>query len=214
VVVTYETHTRDDEAAFHGVRRAARDVEVGTLLASRGGAVVVLADRECDWERFRDTAEHETHGTCRIGVGGRCARPSDFPRSHREAQVALRVQRAAGGPDRTAIFDGLGVYRILAEASDPAGVERFVREWLGALFEYDARKKTELVETLSTYFECGRNYNATAKALVTHRNTLKYRLHRIHEISGHDLADADTQFNLQLATRAWHTLQALRDDGA
>jgi sugar diacid utilization regulator len=214
VVVTYDTHTRDDEAVFHDVRRAARDVEVGTLLASRGGSVVVLAERECDWERFRDTAAHETHGTCRIGVGGRCERPSDFPRSYREAQMALRVQRAAGGPDRTAIFDGLGVYRILAEAPDPAGVEHFVREWLGALFEYDARKKTKLVETLSTYFECGRNYDATAKALVTHRNTLKYRLHRIREISGHDLADADTQFNLQLATRAWHTLQALRDNGA
>jgi DNA-binding PucR family transcriptional regulator len=42
-----------------------------------------------------------------------------------------------------------------------------------------------------------------------HRNTLKYRLQRIHEISGFDLADADSRFNLQLATRAFHTLQAL-----
>jgi DNA-binding PucR family transcriptional regulator len=30
------------------------------------------------------------------------------------------------------------------------------------------------------------------------------------EISGHDLSDPDTSFNLQLAIRAWHTLTALR----
>jgi DNA-binding PucR family transcriptional regulator len=39
---------------------------------------------------------------------------------------------------------------------------------------------------------------------------LKYRLQRIGEISGHDLSDPDTSFNLQLAIRAWHTLAALR----
>jgi DNA-binding PucR family transcriptional regulator len=29
-------------------------------------------------------------------------------------------------------------------------------------------------------------------------------------VSGHDLGSPDTQFNLQLATRAWRTAQALR----
>jgi sugar diacid utilization regulator len=213
VVVSSETHARDADAFFHGVRRAARDLDVGTLLASRSGAVVLLADRDCDWDEFRSACEHTTHGRCRLGVGGLCEQPSGYPRSYHQAQVALRVQIAAGGSSRTAIFDGLGVYRILAEAQDPAGVEGFVREWLGALIDYDARKNSELVETLSTYFECGRNYDATAKALAAHRNTLKYRLRRIREISGHDLVDPDTQFNLQLATRAWHTLQALRENG-
>jgi DNA-binding PucR family transcriptional regulator len=46
--------------------------------------------------------------------------------------------------------------------------------------------------------------------LAIHRSTLKYRLQRIREISRRDLSDPDTQFNLQLATRAWQTLQALR----
>jgi DNA-binding PucR family transcriptional regulator len=64
---------------------------------------------------------------------------------------------------------------------------------------------------LSRYLECGGNYTATADALALHRNTLKYRLQRIREISGHDLNDPDTRFNLQFATRAWQTLQALRD---
>jgi len=42
-----------------------------------------------------------------------------------------------------------------------------------------------------------------------HRSTVKYRLQRIREVSGLDLNDPNTRFNLQLATRAWQTRQAL-----
>ena len=72
------------------------------------------------------------------------------------------------------------------------------------------RRVDNLVESLSLYLECGRSQDAAAKALSVHRSTLKYRLQRIGEISGHDLSDPDTSFNLQLAIRAWHTLTALR----
>ena len=43
-----------------------------------------------------------------------------------------------------------------------------------------------------------------------HRNTLKYRLQRIRQITGLDLSDPEVCFNLQLATRAWQTLSVLR----
>jgi DNA-binding PucR family transcriptional regulator len=46
---------------------------------------------------------------------------------------------------------------------------------------------------------------------MVHRSTLKYRLRRIHEVSGHDLGLPDVQFNLHVATRAWRTLRVLRE---
>jgi DNA-binding PucR family transcriptional regulator len=108
------------------------------------------------------------------------------------------------------VFDDLGVFRLLAEVEETASVERFVGSWLGPLLEYDARKPAELVPTLTRFLELGQAYDATSYALSIHRSTLKYRLQRIREISGRDLSDPDTRFNLQLATRAWQTLQALR----
>ena len=124
------------------------------------------------------------------------------------------MQEVAGGNGRATTFDELGIFQILAEVEEPASVERFVRSWLSALLDYDARRGSELVTTLSTYLECGRNYNATSAALGVHRSTLKYRLQRVRELSGHDLADPDAAFNLHLAARAWRTLQALRDEGS
>lgn len=53
-------------------------------------------------------------------------------------------------------------------------------------------------------------YDLTAKTLSLHRSTLRYRLQRIRDMSGHDLNDPDTRFNLQLATRAWTTVHVMR----
>jgi DNA-binding PucR family transcriptional regulator len=119
------------------------------------------------------------------------------------------MQVGAGGTDRVTMFDQLGVYRLLAEVPDPASIDHFVRESLGDLIDYDAAKRTDLVLTLSEYLGHGGNYDATAKALAVHRSTLRYRLQRIRDISGHDLTDPETLFNLQLATRARQTLLAL-----
>ncbi|WP_238994839.1 helix-turn-helix domain-containing protein [Mycolicibacterium chubuense] len=211
IVIEGRARAQDQDLFMHAVRRAARSMSVGSMLVSRGGTVVVLSDRVVPWESFRATVLTELGGgRCRIGVGGPCDRAAEFPRSYREATLALKMQQAARGTDQAIAYEDLGVYQLLGEVEDPAAIERLVQQWLGALLEYDARKNSELVSTLSHYLECGGSYNATATALCVHRSTLKYRLQRIREISGLDLTDPNTHFNLQLATRAWRTLQALR----
>jgi DNA-binding PucR family transcriptional regulator len=211
VVVEGNGRVHDSDAFFLAVRRVARQLHAGTLLVARGESVVVLSDADLDWEKFRGLVITELGGgRCRLGVGDYCQGPGDFPRSYREAQLALRMQRVAKAEDRATSYADLGVYRILAEVENPIAVERFVRQWLNPLLEYDARKGSELVHTLSRYLECGGSYEATAAALSVHRSTLKYRLQRIREISGHDLTHPDTAFNLQLATRGWQTLQGLQ----
>ncbi|MGO8961735.1 MAG: PucR family transcriptional regulator [Streptosporangiaceae bacterium] len=91
-----------------------------------------------------------------------------------------------------------------------SAVESFATGWLGTLIQYDSVHGLQLVATLGTYLDCGGSYDATANALSAHRSTLKYRLRRIREVSGHDLGDPDARFNLQLAARAWRTILVLR----
>jgi len=196
---------------FRAVSRAAGAVAAGSLLAPRLHDVIVLTGPRVPWDQFRQHVVTELHGgRCRVGVGGRCQAVEEFPRSYREAELALRMQKASGGPEQVTDYDDLGVYKVLAAADDTASVERFVGEWLARLIDYDSAHGTQLVLTLGEYLECGGNYNASAEALSVHRSTLKYRLNRIRQVSGYDLSLPDNQFNLQLATRAWRTLQALR----
>jgi sugar diacid utilization regulator len=205
----------DGSGIFHAVRRAARDTGVGTLQVARHGTVVVLCRADGDWHQFRAAVETElSPGPCLVAVGGRCDRPSEFPRSYHEARLALELQSARGSAGEPIVrFDDLGVFRILLTASDTTGIERFVQETLGSLLDYDAGRGSSMVETVSAFLESGGNYDLSAKALSVHRSTLKYRLKRIEEISGHDLSAADVRFNLQLATRSWQSLRSLRASG-
>lgn len=211
VVVEGRGRTRDADTFFQAVRAAAREERAGSLLVARGSQVVLLADTEVEWERLRTVVLRELGGgRVRIGVGEACDKVPDFPRSYRQARLALSLPAAAEWGDRAVRFDDLGVYRLFSALEDLEEVERFVQHWIGALVAYDQQRGADLVRTLSLYLAHGGSYEVTAEALIVHRNTLKYRLQRIRQISGLDLGDPETCFNLQLATRAWNTLKVLR----
>jgi hypothetical protein len=83
----------DGDSFFHAVRRAARHAGVGSLLVARGGAVVVLSHADQDWEAVRHAVIDQLGGgSCRMGIGCSCTSPAEFPTSHRQANLALRVQ--------------------------------------------------------------------------------------------------------------------------
>lgn len=211
VVIEGRDRSGDAESFLHGVRRAARDEPVGSLLVSRGEQVIILADHEPSWDAFRVSVLRQLGGgRCRVGVGSRCVHFGRLPESYRQASHALELQAALGWPDGAVRFDDLGVFQLLATAQDTSEILAFVDRWLGALLAYDAERNGDLLLTLTQYLEHGGGYDATSTALCIHRSTLKYRLQRIREISGHDLTDPDTRFNLQLATRAQQTLRTAR----
>jgi sugar diacid utilization regulator len=201
----------DIDLLLHAVRLAVRQLRIGSLLAPRLRDVVVLADTEASWDEFRQAVAAGLQGAgSRVGVGRRYRAASELPRSYQEAELALQIQKTIGGPGQVTSFSELGVYQLLAASGDVAAIEGFVQQWLGQLIDYDTVHGTQLVLTLSEYLEHGGRYDASATALSVHRNTLKYRLRRIRDISGSDLSAPDIVFNLQLATRAWRTMHALR----
>ncbi|MEW6472294.1 MAG: helix-turn-helix domain-containing protein [Actinomycetota bacterium] len=209
VIVHGQGRSHTEDHLLHIVKRVARDVGAGQLLVGRGKTVILLTGAELSWETFRQALLSELGGgRCRVAVGSPCQCPADFPRSHREAQLAATLQSNGAAPD-VLTWESLGIYGILSSLDDFTSVERFVQAQLGPLMDYDAQKNSNLVETLFHYLESGGNYAATSEALIVHRSTLKYRLQRIREIGQCDLSDPGTRFNLQLATRAWQILKGL-----
>jgi DNA-binding PucR family transcriptional regulator len=196
---------------FHAVQRVARDLAAGALVASIDDAIVVLSPDHRAWEALRARVESAVGSPCRLGVGGRADEPAEIPRSYREATIALRLQVAVGGGHQTTEYERLGIYRLLAGIEDLDAIDRFVVSWLGPLMDYDNRRRGDLVATLDTFLETGRHLGQAAAELHVHRSTLKYRLGRIEEISGHDLDDSDVAFNLQLASRARRVVAAMRE---
>ncbi|MFF0789275.1 PucR family transcriptional regulator [Streptomyces spiralis] len=203
VVVQWSNRTADESFA-QTVERAASAAGMRSLLTRRSDHVVLVADDRPHARALYEALARETgtrSGT--IGVSARCDSLADIPHRYEEAQRALEVRRHSRERYGTTFFDELGLYRILGPGSDYRELETFVHEWLGQLIDYDSRHHAAMVETLSRYFDCGGNYDETAESLAIHRSTLRYRLQRIRDISGHDLANVEDRLNLQVATRVW-----------
>lgn len=210
VVVVDAAGPVDAERLFRAVRLAARNSGAGSLVVARANSVVLLAHTDVDWARLHTMISGEPgEPACRVGVGGRCDRPRDFPRSYREARFALGLQGQDGRRGGSLCFDDLGVFRLLGPVADAASLRELATGWLDPLLRHDTCRGSEYVETLAVYLEYGGSHEQVASALIVHRSTLKYRLRRIQEITGYDLADHDTRFHLELATRAWRTMRSL-----
>ena len=183
-------------------------MRVPALVASQANAAVLAivgdsADLSNLYERLSSTL-FSARGT--IGVGGPCI-ADDLPRSFAEAGRALRIRVESGRPYGLSNHDNLGLLRILDTSNEGIELNRFLDEWLGTLVEHDRDHHSELVHTLTLYLDSGGNYDRTADALTIHRSTLRYRLGRIRELSGRNLADPDSRLNLHIAVRARAALQ-------
>ena len=212
VILVDTPRNRDDvDLLLLSVSRAARQARIGSLLAPRQRDVVVLADAEASWKEF-----HRDRGGGTAGRRQPDRRRRALQHDRRGSAILPGSPAGAAGPEndrRAGAGDDVQRAGRLPAAGDlPRRVcgRGFRPAVAGRLNDYDTVHGTQLVLTLSEFLDHGGSYSASSTALSVHRNTLKYRLRRIKDVSGHDLGVPDTVFNLQLATRAWRTLQALR----
>jgi hypothetical protein len=193
------------------VRRATMHLGAECLVTTRPSGVVLAIAQELDWTELASVLGPQCGGKVRIGVGGRY-RLQDLNRSLSDAEFALRLP---GSPiDKPVVsFDELGVWRLLARP-DASDLQDLVNHWIGTLIDYDREHHSELLKTLSAYLNEFGALEATAAKLYVHRNSLRYRLARIAELTGWDLNNSEHRFHLDLACRAWLVRQTLEDQSA
>ncbi len=190
------------------VQRLLRSVGAdGTLATARDAAVVVFVAEEIDWDDLARRLSGTRRPPLRLGVG-EYHDPDALAQSVTEAVLALRLSGAT-----ISRFEDLGISRFLATDADESRLRAFVDDWLASLAEYDAAHDADLVHTLGEWLRDQRSVRATADRLHIHPSTLKYRLARIHDVSGRDLHDPEVRFNLDLACRTRATLLALEASG-
>lgn len=148
-------------------------------VASLGGAKALagLAKRLCKYvhERLPEI-------TVSIGIAAKDREATDLALSAREARTALRLGRRVHGKGSVMCYDELGLHQLL-ESVPATALQSFWQDTIGRLQEYDAKRGTELVKTLETYFLCNERATVTHRRLHVHPNTLKYRLKKIEELT-------------------------------
>ena len=189
------------------VGRAAANLHMNHLLGRQGSLITLLTDGRPEPGALHKAVSRQLASSdSAIGIGSRCDVPSDYPESFDRARRAVNIRLNSANPRGASAYDELGFYRLVDAAHSAGAADEYARQWLGVLIDYDATKNSDLVHTLSDYLECGGNYDRSAARLHIHRSTLRYRLARIADLTGYDLRNTDTRFNLHAATRTWRFL--------
>lgn len=137
------------------------------------------------------------------GLGSAAHVQGDLPRSRKEAERALAVARLAPDPGVPLAFEQCWARAALIRVLEPAVVADLESVTpLRRLQEQDAAQGTEYVPTLHAWLKHQGNVRGAAEQLHIHTNTLRYRLGKIEEAAGIDLADADVRLVLALQLKA------------
>jgi Purine catabolism regulatory protein-like family/PucR C-terminal helix-turn-helix domain len=118
-----------------------------------------------------------------------------------EARHARRVAAARQGSVSAAGHQELASHVLLLPFV-PDDVRRaFTARLLDPLRDYDERHRAELVPTLEAFLGCDGSWTRCASRLHVHVNTLRYRIGRIEQLTGRDLARLEDKLDFYLALR-------------
>ncbi|HET6998903.1 MAG TPA: GAF domain-containing protein [Solirubrobacterales bacterium] len=132
---------------------------------------------------------------------------SEIPCAGREVREGFAQARQAAAMCRlsegqvVSCFEDVQLIATLIDITNDEAIERYIERTIGRLEEYDGRKRTHLALTLETYLDCSGVARHAAKALYLHPHSLRYRLRRITEIQGIDLADPMARLTSHLALK-------------
>jgi PucR family transcriptional regulator, purine catabolism regulatory protein len=136
-------------------------------------------------------------------AASRPASPERLRRSFHEARCALEATALGNGdaPD-VASWQDLGAFTLLLSLQDDEALRLYCESVLGPIENGDAEYGGELLRSLEAFIENNGQWERAAREVFCHRHTLRYRMRKVEELTGRNLARAHDRIEFWLALRA------------
>ncbi len=143
-----------------------------------------------------DTLNAEIMTKVKIGIGSVVTNIIEINRSFKDASVALDVGKVFDSDQNIVNYNNLGIGRLIYQLPKKL-CELFLKEIFrkGSIEVLDE----ETITTIQKFFENNLNVSEASRQLFVHRNTLVYRLDKIHKITGLDLRKFDDAIVFKVA---------------
>ena len=119
----------------------------------------------------------------RVGIGG-SSLLWDIHLSYQEARNAVRIGKSLNKEHQIHIFDDVELFKLLLDSTEYINFDSVITRKIGKLLTYDKEVGSELVKTLFYYLSTNGSLLETGEQLFIHRNSVKYRIDKIKEMSG------------------------------
>ena len=120
----------------------------------------------------------------------------DISKSFKEAKMALDVGKIFYSEKNIVAYNKLGIGRLIYQLPIPL-CKMFIDEIFPEATPDDFDEETLL--TINKFFENSLNVSETARQLYIHRNTLVYRLDKVHKATGLDLRVFEDAITFEIA---------------
>jgi GAF domain-containing protein/sugar diacid utilization regulator len=187
------------------VRRRALDIarSEGGIAGDYAGLIAVILPGEKPAELaawLHQRIRRETSGNVVV-----CAVPPAEPATgglaerFDTAQRTVQLLLALGQEDAHASSEDLSFYNVLFDPARADDMRQFLDRTLGPLLDHDRDQGSELVRTLTVFFDCGANAAETGRRLYVHPNTVTKRLDRVASLLGPDWQTGYLNLSLRVA---------------
>ena len=175
------------------------------LFSYRGGALFIYSHENIA-QQFHDSAIEEilqyllpqkTYGAA--GISACHLKLEEFPAAIRESIYAASLHDLSAGAFQR--YSALGTYQLLFPFCASPEMQAFSHRVLDAILDCDDEYGSHLLEALEQYvaFDC--DLSAAAAALALHKNTVRYRLEKIRDITGMDYRRFSDMEQMSLAVK-------------
>ncbi|NUP25813.1 MAG: helix-turn-helix domain-containing protein [Nocardia sp.] len=177
---------------------ALRDAGVRSVWDAQIDAYLGLLSAASEAGIERAAATLSTFVGDRIGLSAVVTTPLSITAAVTEARLASRSVRP-GSPAVVRFGDEPAAHLLIAV---PEAGRRAAAQILGPVLDLPAGERDDLIEVLEAWFRCGGSAAAVAETIHCHRNTVRYRLRKIRDLTGRDTTDPRQSAELFLALEA------------
>lgn len=149
-------------------------------------------------EGIKNSVEMELYCNCIISVAKNITDECSFRKSYKEAKEAIYLGEVFSLGNTILSYDDLFLER-LAYNIDSRVKDDILRKLNEVLQKFDR----EMINTIDKFVRCNLNISEAAKALYIHRNTLIYRLDKVHRETGYDIRIFRDAALLAIALLCW-----------
>ncbi|WP_027938092.1 PucR family transcriptional regulator [Anaeroarcus burkinensis] len=186
-----------------------RLVETYSIFKHGGQLVLVLSalseeKQEICAQSLAALGTKPSYGRLHVGVGRNQHGIVNLARSYQQALAAVKMAKQRHWSK--AFYRELGIYKLLLAGEQRIVLQEMYEETLGRLAAYDVAHGTDYLEILRCYLEQDGSVQAVAKLTYVHRNTINYKLKKIRELTGCDLARSEERLQLMLALKIGEVL--------
>lgn len=181
---------------------ALRDIGIRSVWDAQIDAYIGLLSAISPGTLERATATVSACVTDRVGVSAAFTAPHVITAALAEARLASRSVRP--GSPATVRFGDEPVAHLLVAV--PEAGRRAAAQILGPVLDLPSAERDELIGALESWYRCGGSAAAVAEIMHCHRNTVRYRLRKIRDLTGRDTTDPRQSAELYLALEAFGLL--------